>query len=75
MDKQEGSEEVDLTELWKAHELLIEGGLEPVEALNMLTDTWIKSMLQQFDDYDLDWNTGEYKRKDRTVPLNIPPIE
>ncbi|QUG41313.1 hypothetical protein KD050_18870 [Psychrobacillus sp. INOP01] len=75
MGNKEDAAEVDLTELWDAHELMMDLGLEPLEALNMLTDTWIKSMLQQFDDYDLDWNTGEYKRKDRTIPLNIPPIE
>lgn len=66
---------VDLTELWKAHELLMGAGLEPADALNTLTSTWILSMLNDLDKFEVDWDTGEYKQKDRTVLFNIPQIE
>ena len=68
-------EKLDISEFWDAHELYIKAGLEPLEALNMLTELYILSLIERMDAYEINWETGETKWKDRTVPLNIPPIE
>lgn len=75
MEKKEDLDKVDISEFWDAHELYIKAGLDPLEALNTLTGMYVISIFQEMDKYEVNWNTGEYKRKDRTVPLNIMPLE